>query len=228
MLGFGSATNPANTARTIAETLGDSPPIRTKGPSPDLPDNFPAVVVNDTIPPPVKSRIGKRVTRDLSVKRGAGDVQSAGFKLDEAGNVVEDAVQQKALKAGLDEGIVAQMAQSSDADKTQIGKMLNIVQRGIRNKTFGDFNLPRAVLGDAIYGRYQAVRAVNKSAGKTLGETVKRLKNVAFNGDQYSDNVVREFFTDLDDLGVKVSRDGKVNYKGSVFEGSPRARKVYY
>jgi hypothetical protein len=96
IMGFGSAPS-AVTRNALINTIDDSPPIRAKGPDPSLPNNFPMQVVNDA-PPPVRTPggsigVGRRaeraVARDAAIKRGEGSPIAAGFRLDDAGNVVK-------------------------------------------------------------------------------------------------------------------------------------------
>lgn len=209
--GFGTASSPAATARNIASTI-DSP--------------MPAASQADAALPIPKGRIEKAAARDAAVRRGAGQAVAAGYKLDDLGEIVSDAAQKKAISAGIDKPIVAQVAASSKTDKGQIGKMLNIVKQSLQNKTFGDFNLPRQVLGDSVYGRYQAVRAVNREAGKDVNAAVKLLKNSPIDGAAFDAGPVRNFAEALNEVGIKVSRSGKISYRGSDFEGTPQARKI--
>lgn len=231
--GFGSAPSTV-TANTIASTIDNSPPIRATGPDPSLPNNFPVAVVNDAAPPAtipggrigVGNRAARKVAIENAAKRQEGSRAAAGYKLGNDGSVVKDAAQKKALGAGIDKGIVAQIAQSSPADKRQIGKMTHIVKRGIDNKTIGDFNLPRTVLGDSLYGRWQAVRYVNKKAGEDVGAAVESLKSSPIDGAAFNAGPVRDFAVSLKALGVKISRNGKINFRGSDFEGTPGAQQV--
>jgi hypothetical protein len=170
--------------------------------------------------------MARKAARDAAVKRQGGQVAAAGFKLDDAGNVVSDAAQKKAISAGIDKPIVAQVAASTPTDKKQIGKMLRVVKLGMQNKTYGDFNLPREVLGDSLYSRYQPVRAANRQAGKDVGEVVTRLKTMPIDGAAFNDGPVRGFAESLRDMGVSASRDGSINFKGSIFEGTPGARSI--
>jgi hypothetical protein len=217
--GFGSAQSPSATASNIASTLSDSPSIPTGNQGRD-------VITNDIPLPFPKGGIEKAAAVDAAVKRKGGEVVAAGFKLDDAGNVIKDAAQAKAIKAGIDKGIVAQVAASTKADKGIIERMVGIAKKGLQDKTYADFNLPRQVLGDSLHGRYAPVKAANMAAGKAVQEAVIKLKSVPIDGAAFDAGPVRAFSESLSEMGVKISRTGKVSYRGSDFEGTEQARKI--
>lgn len=167
----------------------------------------------------------KSVSRELALKQGAGDVAGVGFKLDDAGRVVPDELQKKAIKQGLDKRIVAQVAQASPTDKAQLNRMLDIVESGQKNKTVGDFNLPRSVLGDSMYGRYSVVADVNEQAAKAVGREAQALKEIPFDAGSFTDGPIRGFIERLHGLDVAM-KDGKPDFTRSAFRGSPGAQKV--
>lgn len=170
--------------------------------------------------------ISDEVARDLSLKRGSGDSVAAGYRLDEFGKVRPDQSQNKALKAGLDEGIVAQIASGSPADKRRMAEMLDIVERGRKNKTYADFNSPRLALGDSLVERYKAVKGVNKKAGEALSKAKTDLKSRPANLAEMQEPVLKPFLNDLNDLGVRLDPDGQIYFKGSDFEGLPEAQGI--
>ena len=67
--------------------------------------------VSDALPSKAKE------AAKLPLYRNSGDIVTAGFKLDDAGKVVKDAAQKKALKAGLDEGLGANDCLVKQGDK---------------------------------------------------------------------------------------------------------------
>lgn len=215
-LGFGSATGaPARVSgQQIAEQLGDVP---TQG----IPST-----IDDATRAVAEPQVSPKLSRELALKRRTGDVDTAGFKLDDAGRVVPDPLQQQALRVGLDEGIVAQVSNSSDRDKGQISKMLEVVRKGMKNKTYADHNLPRQVLGDSLYQRFQAVRAANKNAGARVGAIVKRLGGSRLNADAFADGPVASFKAALEEAGVTFSANNTPDFSRSRFRGSPAARKA--
>lgn len=168
----------------------------------------------------------RNVSRDLAVKTAKGDVAGAGFKLDPDGNVVRDAAQELALKKGLSRGVVAQVAQAGKADKSKVNQMLDIVDAGLKNKTVGDFNLPRQVLGDSMYSRYSVVEEVNERAARAVGREAQALKDIPFDAGAFTDGPIRSFLEDLRGLDVVVSPTGKLDFSRSAFRGSPGAQKV--
>jgi hypothetical protein len=106
-----------------------------------------------------------------------------------------------------------------------MGKMLLYVRRALANKTEGDFNLPRLVLGDSLHSRYQPVRIANREAGKAVSEAVAKLKDVPFDGQAFRSGPMREFTDSLEGLGIKHS-GGKMNFRGSDLEGAPEAQAI--
>ena len=209
-LGFGSAA-PANLARSAStgeEFIPD-----------DKVDPFDFMQM-------MQNKANKKVDTELAVKRGGGNVESVGFKLDPQGNVVKDAVQEKAIKIGLDRNIISQISQSSPADKDVIGQMLNIVRKGRQNKTFADFNLPRQVLGDSLYGRFQVIKEANTTAGKGVKAAKDDLKEMPFDTDEFTGGPVRDFLADLSGSGVTIADDLTPVFKGSDFDKAPNAQKI--
>lgn len=177
--------------------------------------------------PPEEAFAGAVSPKDLAVRRGRGDVAAAGFKMDDMGRTVPDPVQQRAIKQGLDKGVVAQVASASPADKKKVGEMLDIVEAGMNNKTVGDFNLPRAVLGDSMQSRWSVIKDANQAAGKAVNRESKALKDIPFDGQGFTEGPITNFLRTLqDDLDVSFAEGLKPVFTRSVLRGSKGSQKA--
>lgn len=205
-LGFGSKAGPvpAEVAQATADAVQ-----RGKGVSPK---NLPAPLAETYRPGPVKQQ-----PTELALKRNNRDVARAGYRLD-GEEVVKDKAQQQALKV-LTEDIVSQVAATNPQTKSVIGQMLDILEQGRRDKTYKDFNPPRLALGDSLFSRYDAVKNANRAAGKAVKAETDALKGVALDLDSLNQGPLRGFAESLNELGVKVNRNGDVFFQGSAFEG---------
>lgn len=124
-----------------------------------------ARVASDTIGDAFPSKA--KEAAKLPLYRQSGDVAAAGFKLDGA-KVIKDKVQQKALKAGLDEGAVAMIASANKATKSRLRTMVDVLEGGKTNLEYRNFNTPQKVVGEAINDRLRIIQSANKEAASRL------------------------------------------------------------
>lgn len=154
------------------------------------------------------------------ISEGSTDKNVAKFKLQESmrtGKVkaVKDKVAIESMKQGFDEGVIAAVKGSSKADKAKMLEMTNIMETGKRNSKYAATNRPSDVAGDSLMKRVKAVQDANKAAGKQLDVVAKSLK-----GQRLDFNPIgQKFVDDLADMGVSVTDDLKLNFKGSDIEG---------
>lgn len=216
-LGFGSA---APVTGAVADATEQ---VRHRLPAGERPKRLPA-------PPEEKFiQLHGKPDRTLSLRRNSGDVAAAGYKMGPDGSPVKDAAQQRALKAGIDEGIVAQVASGSPADKQRMGQALDILEQGRKNKTFADFNHPRLALGDTLMDRYTFVRDVNKRAGEKLKVAKDRMKTTPADVGvltEINDGPARNFLSSLADSGVTVDREGQIFFGRSEFRNNKEAQDI--
>lgn len=159
----------------------------------------------------------------LPLLRKSGDVAAAGFKLDDAGRVVEDAVQKKALSAGVDEGAVAMISASNPETKKRIRDMVDIVEKGKANLEFRSLNRPSKVVGEAINDRLQVIRKANKDAGDNIDKVAKSLQGKPVDVAP----AVNKFISDLADEGILFNpQTGALDFSDSTIEGLPEAQGI--
>lgn len=170
----------------------------------------------------------------LNIQQGVPDVDTARYTLipepeSELGQAFQlggpkvkgDPFASAALKQGYDESVLAAIKMASRADKDRMLEMLDILEKGKRNKRYqGEFR-PTDVAGDALESSVKAIVQARKNAGSQIDSIAKeQLKGqpVDFNPS------VSEFAKGLQDMGIeiKVNRQtGKVelDFSDSDIEG---------
>lgn len=156
----------------------------------------------------------KQTVRQI-IESGADDGVVARKIIDGAGKVKADPVGKAAIRQGIDEGVVAAVKGSSSSDKAAFAKMLNIVERGLKNKRFASQNRPSDIVGDALVQRVKAVRNINKQARKDVNKAAFGLKGKRVDLDE----VTTGFEDDLLGFGV-VPSGKKLDFSDSVFESA--------
>lgn len=174
------------------------------------------------------TRQGKELAKQSATKtkiaelinKGSTDKDVAKFKLQESmktGKVkaVKDKVAIESIKQGFDEGVIAAVKGSSKADKSKMIKMTNIMEKGKNNTRYSMLNRPSDVAGDSLMDRFRVVKGANKAAGQQLDSVAKSLK-----GQRIDFNPIGEKFADnLADMGIDITDDLQLNFKGSDIEG---------
>ena len=126
----------------------------------------------------------------------------------------------EAIKQGFDPAVLGSIKASSNLDKRQMQKMLNILKLGKKRAAFAAKNRPSGVLGDSMMSRVNFLMNVRKESGKQVDRIAQtQLRGQPVNFDQ----PMSQFISDLADIGVAVERGSngkfKVNLKGSDIEG---------
>tara|TARA_R110002126_G_scaffold16975_1_gene67160 strand:+ start:2631 stop:4721 length:2091 start_codon:yes stop_codon:yes gene_type:complete len=134
--------------------------------------------------------------------------------------VVSDNLASSALKQGWDSAVLGSIKASSNLDKNQMQKMLNIFKIGKKRAAFAAKTRPSGVLGDSMMSRVNFLMKIKSSSGKQIDDIAKtQLRGNPVNFDQ----PMSTFINDLADIGVAVERGPngkfKVNLKGSDIEG---------
>lgn len=185
-----------------------------------------------------KQRIGELI------ESGSGDIETAGFRIQDrtlqesdigkldrtlqestikklgqklrtsADDVVTDVVANETIKQGFDPGVIAAVKASDPLDRSKMLKMVNIAERGKKNKRFALKNRPTDVVGNSLMERINVIQSANKSAGKQLDTASKALKGRQVD----SLPAVDAFVDDLSNMGITLT-DGKPNFAGSDIEG---------
>ena len=179
-----------------------------------------ASVVSEAVQGALPSKA--RDAAKLPLLRQSGDIAAAGFKL-EGDKVVKDAIQQKALKAGLDEGAVAMISSANKATKSRIKDMVNVLEGGRKNLEYRNFNTPQKVVGEAITDRLKVIQGANKQAAQQLDQVANTLKGrpVDVSGP------MGKFMADLENEGIAFNPStGALDFSNSSIEGLTEAQNI--
>lgn len=164
----------------------------------------------------------KAKVREL-LEAGELDRSTAGYMLNGAGRVVKDPVARKAIKSGIDDGVVVTAKAASAKDKQVMNEMLNILEAGRKNPLFAQKIRPSDPIGKGLLGRFQAVKSANAQAASQLDDIAKSLQGKPFDGQPIGD----KFIADLDSmLGVKVKPNGALDYSESSIDGLEKAQAI--
>ena len=160
-----------------------------------------------------------------AIEENPTDNITAKYIINGAGKVKADPVAREVIKQGFDEGLVAAIKGSKPKDKQAMKNMITIIEKGKGNRLFFEKNRPTDVIGDTVLKRFSSVRDINKTAGKELDGVAKGLKGQKVD----SSRAVGQFFDDLNEIGISVTRVGgalRAGFKGSDIEGIPAAENA--
>lgn len=154
---------------------------------------------------------GKSEAQKL-IEKGVPDTSVAKVKI-EKGQVVPDTKALEAIKQGLPEADVALIKSAKPLDKIKMQKMLNIREKGLTNKRV----IERAtdVAGDTFLQQTKHIEKVNGEARKQLNVVAQRLAGKTAD----ATDALIQFSSDMENSGIGVLKNGKLNFKGSDFEG---------
>lgn len=127
-----------------------------------------------------------------------------------------------AAKQGFDEGVLTAVKASNTPDKKAMLKMVNIAQTGKSNAKYRAKNRASDIAGQSLLGRVKAVRAINKKAGQDVEKAANELKGMEVD----LTGVENRFIDSLNKIGVKVTDDLKLDFKGSDLEGEKQSIKA--
>ena len=154
--------------------------------------------------------------------RGAGEAAAAGFKLDDAGKVVKDAVQQAALKADIPTDAVSFIASSNPQTKRRMAGMIDVLEKGKESRRYRAFNVPQQVIGEAMEDRLSVLQRVNREAASKLDEVANSLAgqrvDVSAPIDAFKANLAKQ--------RIKIDKNGNLSFKGSSIEGLGPPQKI--
>lgn len=174
------------------------------------------------------------------INQGSADVETAKFsipspsgergifgKLGEkmrigAPDVVKDVNATEAINQGFDEGVIAAVKASSPQDQAKMLEMVNIKQKGNKNKLAAMRNRPTDVVGNSLMDRVRVIQSANRRAGKELEGVANSLKGEAVDFSP----AVNSFMDNLEGMGVSIGDDLKPNFAGSDIEGIPAAENA--
>ena len=119
-----------------------------------------------------------------------------------------------AIDQGFDEGVIASVKGASVADKTDMLQMLNIFEKGKKNQLYAAKNRPTDIVGNRVLKAFNDVKKANKKAGTEIDKVARSLKGRSVESAPIGDR----FITELADMGIGVSDDMKLIFKGSDVE----------
>jgi hypothetical protein len=126
------------------------------------------------------------------------------------------------IRQGFDEGVIAAVKGSGKADKAKMLKMVDIMEKGKKNKLFAAKNRPSDVAGDSLLDRFRTVKSANKKAGSELDGVANSLKGRKVD----SSPAIDTFIDDLGGLGVTLDDNLRPIFRGSDIEGVTGAERV--
>ncbi|PHS61647.1 MAG: hypothetical protein COB12_11960 [Flavobacterium sp.] len=180
-------------------------------------------------------------TREIARQLKAGDINTdvALLKLADEGisnptvrqkllgadlpKVVKDTPTVQAARQGISEDFLEVVKKGSTrADKSALIKMTDIAKKGRTNPLFRRDSRPSFVAGDVLLDKVNAIKSINRAAGKRIGNATKFLKGkqvpVAEIGDK--------FLSTLDDLKITIKPDGKLDFKDALISGAGRKKAI--
>lgn len=206
----------------ISELLGLIPPVIGTAPLMGLRPRGIRQSAKNVLASP---RLKRKLIAD-QIKSGNPNVDFVTKALDDTGNVVTNKTSKRALKVlSKDVGkekaaqAVSVIENMSDSSKSQVNRMLGIIDRGNKEPIFAQTNRPSDILGDAVANRAKAIARINDTAGKKIGSVASSLKgqNVDLSAP------INKFQSTLQDMGVtfSVADDGWVtpDFSRSKFVG---------
>ena len=152
----------------------------------------------------------------------SGDIaNTAGFQLNDSGQVVRNPSETRAIQAELPDSAIAISRSASDESVLQIRRMLDIADSTIRSGRSGGNRLPSDVVGARIADRIRFVWQENRKAGKAIDAAARDLKSEFVDVSGPVDDFVRAL-TDRD-VGFD-PETGRLDFSGSDFEGLGQAQ----
>jgi hypothetical protein len=127
-----------------------------------------------------------------------------------------------AIKQGFDDGVISAIKQTDTSSKKKMLKMALTAEAAKKDAVYGSYNRPSDVVGDSLFERLRFVRQVNTKAGKELDGVAKSLRGQQAD----AETPIRNFYAQLDDLGVSFTDDGVPDFRGSDIEGVAGAEKA--
>lgn len=149
------------------------------------------------------------------IAQGVADKDTAGYKINNKGQLVKDPIEKEVLSQGWDEGITPVIKASTNLDRNKMRAMVEIYRRGTENLLDKAKRRPANVVGQSIMDRYNAVRDLNRSAGTRLDDVAQSElagKKVDFSP------AIDNFKSALEKRGIVVNDDWTLDYLDSTIE----------
>jgi hypothetical protein len=156
------------------------------------------------------------------IQEGGTDKDLAKYIVTGGGKLQKDALALESIKQGFEPGVIAALKGSTKLDKQKMRKMVGIMERGKANTLFAVKNRASDVAGDSLLSRVSFVKQVNRRAGSEIDRVARSLKGQQVDSSQAVDG----FLNNLDDMGITVGNDLKLQFRGSDIEGLPGPQKA--
>ena len=130
----------------------------------------------------------------------------------------------ESVKQGYDERLVDMIVNATPLNKRKFRKQITVMEAGKKNLEHEQTYRPSDVAGDSILKQIDFVRDNNKKAGKQLSRVVRKLEE----DDKPLDisDPIKGFVNDLSGIGVKISKDGELDFFDSTVEFSPSSKAL--
>lgn len=141
------------------------------------------------------------------------------------GRAVADSIGDQAVKQGYKPGVLAAIKASSQQDKLQMWRMMEVLKAGRKNERYRTENRPADILGDSVVRRVNHLFETKRQAGKELEVAANRLRGKPVDYDQ----AINQFLDDLDEIGISVDPqpDGvKISLLNSDVEGNVASQQL--
>jgi hypothetical protein len=137
--------------------------------------------------------------------------------------IAKDKVAIGALDQGFDEGVIASVKGASKADKADMLEMLNMFEKGKKNRIYAANNRPTDIIGNRVLKTFNEVKKANKKAGSEIDKIARSLKGRQVESAPIGDR----FMNELADMGISVSDDMKLVFKGSDVEDLSNVERTF-
>jgi len=192
----------------IGETLGTLPPVGLTGgvtPKLSLPKsrNKSIASIVDSAPEDIQKSFTKKLGEDRFTPRVFGMVKNA-------------------RKQGFDDSVTTMIANASPTTKRGMRKQVAIVRSGKGDAIEKALERTAQVAGESLIKKRAFVESNKVKAGEQLDRISKGLKGKDIDVSE----PVAKFYSDLENIGVKLGDDGKLNFDGSRIRTVEPARKI--
>jgi len=133
-----------------------------------------------------------------------------------------DRLQKEAIKQGFDDGLVAAVSQTTPASKSKLLRMATIAEKGFNDARFRAENRPIYVAGGSLANRLDTFRRINKEAGQEIEQAAREIQGKPVD---YAP-ALQKFESDINDFGISIDENGRLNFSGSDLEFSSGDKKL--
>lgn len=162
-----------------------------------------------------KSRSALKTKIADQIKAGGTDKKLFNYMVTGSGKLKTDKVAKEAVKQGFDQGVIAAVKGATPVDKSKMAEMVNVMRKGKENALYAMKNRPSDVAGNSLLERVNLIKSTNREAGKKIDVVAKSLRGQQVDSTQ----AVNNFMANLDEMGVRLDKRLRPNFKGSDIEG---------